>query len=56
MTFFAFVSYCLLVTIHTHTSFYRYTSYLGVNDNRLCTQNAKRQAFWRMIPTILGSV
>ena len=27
-----------------------------MNYNRFCTQNAKRQAFWRMIPTTLVDV
>ena len=44
------------VTIHTHASFYHVISYWGVNYNRFCTQNAKRQAFWRMIPTTLARV
>ena len=43
-----------IVIIHTHASFYRHTSDCGVNDNRFCTQNAKGQAFWRMIP-VTGS-
>ena len=45
-----------MTLIHTYASLSRLIGSCGVNYNRFCTQNAKVQAFWRIISTTLECV
>ncbi len=45
-----------MTLIHTYASLSQLIDSCGVNYNRFCTQNAKVQAFWRIISTTLACV